>query len=118
MLIEDTCTPKCAYYERFTDADGNQRCPHYIQTTWQSDDVPGPKTVEDCATKRAVILQIDAFNRMLGLQQAAEQERNLQHKMLVALVEVANNHSLPRLSIDDAEVLQIEEPKDDENNGQ
>ena len=112
MEVTDTCAKTCVYWEKY-----KQNCPHFIQTMWGDKKSPQPKLVNDCAPKRAVILQIDAFNRMLGLQQAAEQERNLQHGMLKVMAEVAKIDSvLPLIdAIPDAEILQIEAP--DEDNG-
>lgn len=115
MKVEDTCTPKCAYYKKFM-SKGQKSCPHFIETTWASKTDPRPKIAQDCASKRAVILQIDLFNRLLGLQQAAEQERNLQHKMLVAAVKMAKLQglSLPQIDVEDVVDAKLIEDKRDE----
>jgi len=119
MIIEDTCTKTCAYYKKFKMGSKRKSCPHYMQTTWSSKDRAVPKTVDDCSHKRALILQIDAFNRMLGLQQAAEGERNMTHKLLVAVAEVARHvPETPLITHEDfvdADIKQIEAPN--ENNG-
>jgi hypothetical protein len=87
-----------------------------MTTTWASKDRQVPKTVNDCSHKRGLILQIEAFNRMLGLQQASESERNTQHKLLIAVAEVAKH--TPTLQITDedfvdADIKQIEATKDE-----
>ncbi len=114
MEIVDTCSKNCVFYEKY-----KERCPHYIQTVWTDKKQAQPTVINDCAPKRAVILQTDAFNRMLGLQRASEQERNLQHGMLTVMAEVAKIDSvLPLLEaakVPDAEILKIEAP--DEDNG-
>ena len=119
MIIEDTCTKTCAYYKKFKMGSERKTCPHYMQTTWSSKDRQVPKTVDDCSHKRGLILQIEAFNRMLGLQQACESERNTQHKLLVAVAEVGRYAPLQPLITDkdfvDADIKQIEAPN--ENNG-
>ena len=94
MIIEDTCTPKCAWYKKYRRRD-MQTCPNFMETTWTADNLPGPKIVCDCAPKRALILQIEAFNRMLGLQQAAEKERNMQHTLIKTLVSYADVQGTP-----------------------
>lgn len=116
MKVENTCTPGCAYYKRFMSR-GKKSCPFFIETTWATKDSPQPKIVQDCANKRAVILQIDLFNRMLGLQKAAEQERNLQHKMLVAAVKIAKLQHLtdtPLIDVEDVVDAELIEDKRDE----
>ena len=87
-----------------------------MKTTWASKERAVPKTVNDCSHKRALILQIEAFNRMLGLQQASESERNTQHKLLIAVAEVAQHTSTPLITVDDfvdADIKQIEAPNDE-----
>ncbi len=116
MIVEDTCTPKCIYYKKFMSR-GKRSCPHFIETTWATKDNPQPKIIQDCANKRAVILQIDLFNRLLGLQQAAEQERNLQHKMLVAAVKLAKVQGItdmPLIEVEDVVDVKLIEDKRDE----
>ncbi len=112
MNVVDTCQKSCVYYKKY-----KENCPHFIQTMWGDTKSVQPKIINDCAPKRAVILQIDAFNRMLGLQKAHEQERNLQHGMLKVMAEVAQIDSvLPLIdAIPDAEILKIE--ASDEDNG-
>ncbi len=112
MDVTNTCHKGCVYYKKY----GHAKCPHFIQTVWTDKKSAQPKVIDDCAPKRSVLLQIDAFNRMLGLQQSFEQERNLQHGMLKVMGEVANIDITPLIdAIPDAEILQIEAP--DENNG-
>ena len=119
MIIEDTCTRTCAYYKKYKMHSDKKTCPYYMQTTWRSKELALPKTVNDCTHKRCLILQIEAFNRMLGLQKSNESERNTQHKLLVAVAEVARLvPDRPLIKIEDfvdAEIKQIEAP--DENNG-
>jgi hypothetical protein len=116
MIIEDTCTATCAYYKKYKMAGEKKTCPHYMETTWASKERPVPKIAHDCSHKRCLILQIDAFNRMLGLQQAAEEERNMQHKMLIGLAAMAQTEGMKPIFIE-ADILdskQIED-KSDEN---
>jgi hypothetical protein len=116
MIIEDTCTKTCAYYKKYKMGGDRKICPHYMITTWASKERTVPKTVNDCSHKRGLILQIEAFNRMLGLQQASESERNTQHKLLIAVAEVAK-HTPALLITDedfvDADIKQIEATKDE-----
>jgi hypothetical protein len=97
---------------------GKKACPFWLETTWVDQSTGQPKVINDCAPKRSVMLSIDGFNRMQGLQQAAEQERNMQHRVLQTVAEVANaNIPLPQLTfetVEDAEVLQIPEETDED----
>jgi hypothetical protein len=116
MIIEDTCTKTCAYYKKYKMSGNRKTCPHYMRTTWASKERAVPKTVDDCSHKRALILQIEAFNRMLGLQQACESERNTQHKLLIAVAEVAKHATVPLITVEDfvdADIKQIEATKDE-----
>jgi len=111
MIMENTCTNTCAYYETFKmDREGKKRCPHFVETKWMNEERDQPFYLEDCAPKRSLFLQIEAFNRMRGVQKSFEEERNYQHKNLQLIMAMAGKMSeTPQLPFDDAEVLEIED---------
>lgn len=73
-IVEDTCIKECAFFEKYM-TDG-KTCPFYFSTTWLNEKTDQPKIINDCTSKRSLILQIEAFNRMQGLQIDFEQQRN------------------------------------------
>jgi hypothetical protein len=84
--MESTCTKDCKFWKKYKD-----KCPFYIQTTWSKDGEPTPRVVEDCTPKRSMILIMEMSNRFLGLQQATEQERNMQHRVVEKLIQMQND---------------------------
>jgi hypothetical protein len=71
---------------------------------------PTPFYLNDCAPKRSLFLQIEAFNRMLGVQQSFEEERNFQHDNLQLIMAMAAKmQETPQIAFDEAEVLEIED---------
>ncbi len=82
MKSEDTCFDKCRYYKK------KDRCPFYMELVWNND-TGEAKTTRDCTPRRQILMAIDQDQRLLGMQQAAEQERNYQRRVLDAVVAVA-----------------------------
>lgn len=83
-MITDTCFPKCRYYE------SRESCPDFFQTVW-ADGGGTTKTIEDCARRRQFLMSLKFESRVIGLQQAVEQERNMAGQVrlaVAALIEV------------------------------
>ena len=91
-MAEDTCIKECAYYKKY-NKKGMNTCPFYLQTTWINDSGT-PKVIQDCAHKRAVILLMEQNSRIIGVQQASEMERNVQHKVLQAVASIKKQQKL------------------------
>ena len=92
-----------------------QNCPFFINTTWVNEQSSQPKVVNDCAPKRSVMLQMEAFNRMQGLQMSFEQQRNKTGKHTEIIVKMAQafdtmvkNVFTKYLQIPNDEILQID----------
>jgi hypothetical protein len=94
MVVKDTHTNECPCYKKYLKK-GKNTCPYYMETIWRSDEEGAQtKVVKDCAPKRTLLIMMELSNRLLGVQQAAEQERNTQHKVLQKLIEV-QQHQIP-----------------------
>lgn len=70
--MEGTCKKeKCPFYK-----EHGKDCPFYVETWWQEGENGKTALVEDCAPIRAMVMQQDFHNRMVGIQQAVESQRN------------------------------------------
>ena len=53
-------------------------CPNFIQNWFNPDETHNESyLVNDCAPKRQVLMQMQYFNRSIGVQKALEQQRNV-----------------------------------------
>ena len=115
MNVHPTCHTECKYWKKY-----KENCPHFFKTTWTPSDGAQPYQINDCAPKRSVLLTMDLNSRLLGFQQACEEERNTQMnniKLLLAHIDQVTSQletvDVPKLTME-AEVLQIED-KDEDN---
>lgn len=76
-MIHNTCLEKeCKFWKKY-----KKGCPNFVETVWTPSNGGQPQTILDCAPKRSLLLLTELSNRLIGVQQAAEQERNAMHKM-------------------------------------
>ena len=52
------------------------KCPNYGQTSWKNEKGQ-VKTTHDCAPQRTMIMMAEVLNRVVALQAANEQQRNV-----------------------------------------
>lgn len=72
--MQGTCNEKdCKLFDLIGGTP--EQCPNFVQTMWQPDKGQ-PVLVRDCAPKRTMIMTQEIYNRLIGLQQASEQQRN------------------------------------------
>jgi len=95
--MEDTCNKECPLWKKYKD-----KCPNYVESWWQSNDGGEPKLVKDCAPKRTFLMIQELNNRLVGLQQAQEQQRNLTSTVMTSLQSVAKRI---KAKIDDEETI-------------
>lgn len=95
-MMQDTCFEGC----RYRDKKGRYRteCPDYIELSWTADTGEVRKT-HDCARRRSLLLMMNWDQRLMGVQQASEMERNATHEMIAAIGRIAGrgnseNHPL------------------------
>jgi len=83
----NTCFEEC----RFRDKKGKYKktCPDYMELSWTSDSSEVCIT-EDCAKRRTLLMLLGFDARMIGVQQASEEERNSNHKVVDKLVEIVD----------------------------
>ena len=85
--MDDTCRGKsCWLYTLIRDLNGNgdpeiKDCPFYQEMIWTpdavGDKVESAKVIKDCVNKRSLLATMEfVYPRLLGLQQANEQQRN------------------------------------------
>lgn len=96
--MEDTCFDGC----RYRDKKGNYKktCPDYIELTWQTDSGQA-KVTHDCVRRRSLLMMMNWDQRLLGVQQAAEQERNASHDLVSKLGEIVEMAHHKRIESDD-----------------
>jgi hypothetical protein len=69
--MENTCNEKCHLWKKY-----GINCPNYIESWWTFEDKKKPILIKDCAPKRTFLMIQELYNRLVGLQQASEQQRN------------------------------------------
>lgn len=77
-MMENTCKPESCKLHALLGREPSE-CPHYIETWWTPAGPDGqrrPVLVQDCAPKRILIMVQDLSNRLVGVQQAHEEQRN------------------------------------------
>ena len=71
-------------------------CPNFIQNWFNPDETHNESyLVNDCAPKRQVLMQMQYFNRSIGVQKALEQQRNVTLQVISKfneMVDRANDH--------------------------
>lgn len=73
--MENTCQfEKCAFAKRLKLRSA-QECNNYIESWWTQKDEK-PVLISDCAPKRTMLMVMDLNNRLIGVQQSQEQQRN------------------------------------------
>jgi len=83
--MKDTCCLKSVFFASLLDKV--EQCPNYIEGWWKP--LEGePEMFKDCAPKRTHIMVQDLYNRLIGLQQTAEQERNKSHEVTKNLIKL------------------------------
>lgn len=93
--MENTCFEGC----RYRDKRGKYKtsCPDYIELSWSSDDGK-VKITQDCARRRSLLMMMGWDQRLLGVQRAAEQERNTNHALIVNIGEAVAKMQSIRIS--------------------
>jgi hypothetical protein len=119
--VTDTCIKNCVFFEKYMQ-DGNN-CPFYMQTTWLDEKSGQPKICNDCAPKRSLMLQVEDFNRMQGLQRAFDEQRNKTAINTDIIVQMAMRFNtmvkevfMKHLEIPYEDVMQIELAEESEEN--
>jgi hypothetical protein len=75
LKMENTCTfPDCKFWKTFSD--NPEECPHFQYGRWVSEDKKIEKQIKECAPISTRLAIMDLYNRMIGIQQAQEQQRN------------------------------------------
>lgn len=70
--MKGTCKKdKCPFWK-----EHGKECPFYVETWWKEGDSGKTELVEDCAPIRSMLMQQEFHSRMVGVQQATEQQRN------------------------------------------
>jgi len=79
MSIDATCFKGCMFYKK------KDKCPFRVKTTWVEEKSNETKSIWDCAPKRSLMMQMNWDQRLIGVQQATEQNRNVTHKLVSIL---------------------------------
>lgn len=95
--MEGTCSKDCPLWKKY-----KEKCPNYIEAWWKPDNGNEPKLIKDCAPKRTFLMIQELHNRLISLQQAQEQQRNLTSTVMTSLQGVAKEM---RLRLNDEETI-------------
>ena len=84
-MQQNTCFEGC----RYRDKKGKFRktCPDYMELNW-TNDTGEACTTEDCSRRRTLLMILGFDSRLIGVQQASEQERNTSHGLVQKLGEI------------------------------
>jgi len=75
--MQDTCDfPSCAVAKRLRFKSAGQ-CFNNVQNVWLDSKTGQKKEISDCAPKRTMMMVMDLSNRLTGVQQSQEQQRNV-----------------------------------------
>lgn len=70
--MQDTCKkPACHLWKKYQEA-----CPNYIKSEWRNEESGELRLIHDCAPVRTMIMLSEIYNKIIGVQKAAEQTRN------------------------------------------
>lgn len=70
--MENTCNDECFLWKKY-----KEHCPNYIESWWKpNEDESRPILIKDCAPKRIFLMIQDLHNRLVGVEQSQEQQRN------------------------------------------
>uniref|UniRef100_A0A6M3L644 Uncharacterized protein n=1 Tax=viral metagenome TaxID=1070528 RepID=A0A6M3L644_9ZZZZ len=90
--MQDTCIPnECRLFD-LLGGTVNQ-CPNFQESWWTPENSGKPILVKDCAPRRTFLMVQDLSNRMVGVQKASEQSRNLSAKVQVLQEALGKNLS-------------------------
>ena len=79
--MDGTCKKeKCPFYK-----EHGKNCPFYIETWWQEGNNGKTSLVQDCAPIRSMLMQQNFHNRMIGMQQSVESQRNRTEELRISL---------------------------------
>ena len=71
-----TCGKDCPFVKQgFCNSDCE--CPHYVESVWVQGDTQEKKIVKDCSPKRMLIQNNAQDYKILKLQKAIEEQRNM-----------------------------------------
>lgn len=88
--MENTCGfDTCAVAKRMK-LKKPQECVNYIESWWTKPEGK-PVLVQDCAPRRTTLMIQDLYNRLIGVEQSQEQQRNML-ATLEPLVKVAKEY--------------------------
>lgn len=74
--MTDTCKfSKCAIAKRLKIKKVEQ-CPNHVSTWWTKEEGK-PVLIEDCAPQRTMLMVQSLYNRLIGVQQSQEEQRNV-----------------------------------------
>lgn len=68
--MENTCSENCFLWKKY-----KKRCPNYVESLWNPNKGK-PILIKDCAPKRTFLMIQELYNKLEGVQQSQEQQRN------------------------------------------
>ena len=82
----DTCNWGDCYFS--TLFDSQSQCPYFHKLHWMPMDGGSVYTTNDCSAKKTMMMVQELFTRLIGVQKASEQERNVVHSLVSELSSV------------------------------
>ena len=83
---KDTCNWGGCYFSQLFDK--RDQCPYFHQLHWLPQDGGQPYATDDCAAKKTMLMVQELFTRLIGVQQASEQERNASHALVSEMANI------------------------------
>jgi hypothetical protein len=88
--MQNTCDFEKCYFAQLLDKV--EQCPNYVEAWW-TPHKGQPELYKDCAPKRTQLMVQELYNRLTGLQQSSEQERNESNRVNKNLIELFKSGS-------------------------
>ena len=82
--LKNTCNKEKCYWW----LEHGEYCVNFVQMNWRKENSNQIYTTDDCAPKRTAYMLQEIFPRLIGLQQASEQERNESKKLVGGMMKI------------------------------
>lgn len=109
-MQETACGRKCP----FAVGDDCSSCPNYVESFWVNAKDNQPQLIRDCAPKRTFMMVQDLHNRLTGVQEAQEQQRNelnaftqSLNNAVVTAVEMSKHKAISNENVKKSKVIEL-----------
>ncbi len=99
--MENTCNTGCKLWKKYKES-----CPNYMETFWKKDEKAESILIKDCAPKRTFLMIQELYSRLIGVQQAEEEQRDASNKVM-GVVQTITTQLAARMIAQDPNVIEL-----------